>query len=66
MTVCALILASKFYCETEDLYVNSDIARLLASNGKFDAEKLNTMEVALADLLDYKLFVSQTEYNEDA
>jgi hypothetical protein len=59
-------LATKFYCETTDIFVNADIARLLWTSGKLQPEKLNRMETALAQLIDYDLFVSPNEYNTES
>ena len=63
MTICALMLAAKFYQETEDNYVNGDIARLLDISS---ASKLNSMEAAMVSLLDFNLFVGLLDYNKEA
>ena len=64
--ICSLILASKFYCETEDVVINSDIARLLAGSKNATVNKLNEMEKTFASLIDFNLFVSTEEYNKEA
>lgn len=63
MAICSLILATKFYCETEDVVVNSNIERLLFPAG---SETLNQMESTFADLIDFDLFVSLKDYNAEA
>jgi len=59
-------LAAKFYCETEDIVVNIDIARAIGlGSGILDGlQKLNAMEAKMLDLLDYNLFVSIKDYNK--
>ena len=64
--ICSLILAAKFFCETQDVVVNCDIARFLANSRNATATKLNEMESTLANLIDYNLFVSQQDYNKEA
>lgn len=64
--ITALVLAAKFYCETQDVVVNADIAKLLCSLNKTASFDLNAMEATLADLVDFDLFVSQQEYNKEA
>lgn len=69
-----LIIASKYYCETQDIVVNIDICRLMGIKGESTdetptqeyiqgAEKLMEMELRVLDLIDYDLFVSNVEYN---
>lgn len=59
-------MAAKFYCETEDIVVNIDIARAIGlGSGILDGlQKLNAMEAKMLDLLDYNLFVSIKDYNK--
>ena len=64
--ISALILAAKFFCETQDVVINGDIARFLANSRTFSSDKLNEMEGTLAELIDYNLFVSQQDYNKEA
>lgn len=60
--ISALILASKFFCEGQDVVVNSDIARLL----NYPPSKLNQMESTMIKLLDFNLYVSTLKYNNAA
>ena len=62
--ITSVVLAAKFYLETCDLVVNSDIARLLSTSGT--VMDLNGMEEALTDLLDFDLWVSSEQYNQKA
>lgn len=71
-----LILASKYYCETQDIVVNIDICRLMGIRGGETtgvsptqsyvqgADKLMEMELRLLELIDYQLFVPIQEFNE--
>ena len=47
------MLAAKFYCEGQDVVVNTDIARVLGQ----ELEKLNSTEIKLASLFKFDLFV---------
>ena len=64
--ITSLVLAAKFFCETQEVVVNADIARLLSGSKSAAAFDLNAMEAAFADLIDFHLFVSQEEYNKEA
>ena len=64
--ISAVILAAKYYCETEDVLVNCDIARYLTGIKNRGIEKLNEMESTLANILDFNLHVSLEEYNKEA
>lgn len=66
LMITALVLAAKFYCETQDVVINADIAKLLCSLNKSTEFDLNAMEATFADLVDFDLFVSQQEYNKEA
>jgi hypothetical protein len=70
-----LILATKYYCETQDIVVNIDICRLMGlrgDNSNFSptknyqegADLLMAMELRVLDLIDFNLHVSLTEYNQ--
>jgi hypothetical protein len=73
-----LILAAKYYCETQDIVVNIDICRLMEIRGGdpsstdgsssqsyvLGAEKLMAMELRVLDLIDFNLYVSIQEYNQ--
>lgn len=62
-----MITAAKFYCETEDVVVNVDIARLLSLGSTIQEglEMLNKMESSLVDLIDFNMFVSTVDYNKN-
>lgn len=62
-----MITAAKFYCETEDVVVNVDIARLLGLGSTIQEglEMLNKMESSLVDLIDFNMFVSTVDYNKN-
>lgn len=62
-----MITAAKFYCETEDVVVNVDIARLLGLGSTIQEglEMLNKMESSLIDLIDFNMFVSTVDYNKN-
>jgi len=66
VAITCLILAAKFYCETEDIVVNIDIARAIGlGSGILDGlQKLNAMEAKMLDLLDFNLFVCIKDYNK--
>jgi hypothetical protein len=71
-------LATKYYCETQDIVVNIDICRLMGIKGGdpatadgsstqsyvMGAEKLMMMELRVLDLIDFNLYVSISEYNQ--
>lgn len=46
--------------------MNADIARLLKITSSGEDNKLNSMENALINLLDFDLFVSEIDYNKEA
>ena len=68
VTITCLILAAKYYCETEDIVVNIDICRLLGikSAGSYaeGAKILMSMESQMLSILQYEIYVSLQEYNE--
>lgn len=64
--ITALVLAAKFFCETQDVVVNADISRFLVNSKSNKAFDLNTMEYMLCDVLDFELFVSQQQYAKEA
>ena len=64
--ITSLILAAKFYCETQDVVINGDVAKLLAKINKTSSFNLNEMEATMAGLVDFNLFVTQQEYNKEA
>ena len=70
-----LILASKYYCETQDIIVNIDICRLMGIRGENSnssptksyqegADLLMAMELRALDLIEFDLHVSLEEYNQ--
>ena len=67
MTLACLILAAKYFCETEDVVVNIDICRMLGlkiNNSFHEANKrLTSMELKLLSLMDWQIYVSPQDYN---
>jgi hypothetical protein len=64
VVISCLIVAAKFYCETEDVVVNADIARLLCESTLVaDVEWFNSMEEQILALLDFDLYVSVLDFN---
>ena len=74
-TMTCLIIATKYYCETQDLIVNIDICKLMDVKGDSaddassqcyleGAKKLIKMELRVLDLIDFDLYVSPEEYNQ--
>jgi hypothetical protein len=63
--ISCLLLAAKFYCEVEDIYDNKNVARVLKNEIRCfpKLQKLNEMEAAMVDLIDWNLFVSLSEFN---
>ena len=70
VTVVCLILAYKYYCETQDIVVNIDVCRLMGIRGASSqslsegADRLMNMELTMLDILDFDLHVSISEYNK--
>ena len=62
--ISCLIIAAKFYCETEDVVVNADIARFLSGGNLIaDFEWLNSLEEQILSFLDFDLYVSLLDFN---
>lgn len=61
-----LFMATKFYMETQDVVFNSDIAILLEESLAARPDKVNSMELAFLELLDFNLYVSLQDYNSIA
>lgn len=70
-----LILATKYYCETQDIVVNIDICRLMGIRSdnqsssptksyQEGADLLMAMELRTLDLINFDLYVSIYEYNQ--
>ena len=71
-----MIIASKYYCETQDIVVNIDVCRLLEIRGGVPTSNsparsyaegtdlLMKMEHTVLELIDFRLFVSVQEFNE--
>ena len=66
MAISCLLLASKFYLETQDVVVNSDIARILTGINHMSTHQLNKMELTMASLLNFEFYVSIFDYNRVA
>ncbi len=62
-----LILAAKYFCETEDVVINLDICRMLGlkiNNSFHEATKrLMSMELKLLSLMDWNIYVLPQDYN---
>ena len=63
-----MILAAKYFCETEEVVVNLDICRMLGLkvNGSFHeaAKRLMSMELQLLSIMDWDIYVSPQDYNK--
>lgn len=70
-----LILATKYYCETQDIVVNIDVCRLMGIRSdnssssptksyQEGADLLMAMELRTLDLINFDLYVSINEYNQ--
>lgn len=64
--ITAIVLASKFYCETQDVVVNADISRFVVDSKIHKAFDLDAMESSLCKVLDFDLFVSEQQYIKEA
>lgn len=67
ITLTCLILAAKYFCETEEVVVNLDICRMLGLqvNGSLHeaTKRLMCMELELLTMIDWDIYVSPQEYN---
>jgi len=67
VTFTCLILAAKYFNETEDVVVNLDICRMLGfkiNNSFHEASKrIMSMELQLLSMFDWHIYVSQQDYN---
>ena len=66
IALTCILVAAKFNLETEDVVVNTDIARAMKlGNNKIDGlQKLNAMEAKMLEILDFELFVSIKDFNK--
>lgn len=54
----ALMIAFKYYCETEELIRNCDFSKLLG----IDSSQLLSMELSFFKMLDYQTYVSNKDF----
>ena len=64
--MACLVLAYKYYNETEDVASNRDLARILEGSLAAVPDQINAIEGRMLDILDFDLFVSQDEFNSTA
>ncbi|CDW80462.1 cyclin2 related protein [Stylonychia lemnae] len=58
VSTVSLMIAFKYYCETQELLRNSDFSRLIG----VDCKELLSMELAFLGMLEYKTYVSHKEF----
>lgn len=60
ISTVAVMIAFKFYCETQELIPNSIFAKLIG----VESAELLQMELSFFKLLDYSVFVSWQDFNK--